>query len=280
MENVKKAIFFDVDGTITHNSCGLPQSAVVAIRKARENGHLCFLCTGRPYGIVPDPVIEIGFDGAVCGSGCMVRANEEYLLEKYIDRDVVKKFTDLLISMNLPYNYEAFSKAYQTPEMARINQLQQDMELEGNPEGREFIQKYEKFKWVDNMSEYDLSIPITKICFRATEKDLAAVRENAGDDLILNTHSGEFMGMRHTEVIGTGFDKGNGVRMLLIRYGISKENSIGFGDSMNDVDMFKNVGTSVAMGNCAPKLRELADIVTAPVWEDGLEKALHKLGII
>lgn len=274
---MKKALFFDVDGTITHNSCGLPQTAVDAIRQARKNGHLCFLCTGRPYGIVPDPVIEIGFDGAVCGSGCMVRAGEEYLLEKYIDVDVVKGFVSLLDSMNLPYNFEAFSKAYQNTQMAHINQCQQDEELEGNPCGREFIERFEKFKWIDNMSEYDFSIPITKICFRASEEDLKVVRECADKRLILNTHSGEFMGMRHTEVIQTGFDKGNGVEMLLLHFNISKENSIGFGDSMNDVDMFKNVGYSVAMGNCAPKLRELADFVTLPVWDDGLKKALEKL---
>ena len=119
-----------------------------------------------------------------------------------------------------------------------------------------------------------------KIVFEASEEDLKVVRERADKRLILNTHSGEFMGMRHTEVIQTGFDKGNGVEMLLLHFNISKENSIGFGDSMNDVDMFKNVGYSVAMGNCAPKLRELADFVPLPVWDDGLKKALEKLELI
>ena len=49
MENKdRKIVFFDIDGTLvdgpTHQ---IPQSAVEAIRKLRENGHLAFINTGR-----------------------------------------------------------------------------------------------------------------------------------------------------------------------------------------------------------------------------------------
>ena len=45
-----KYLFFDIDGTllsdVTHT---VPQSAIEAIKKAKENGHHCFFCTGRSY---------------------------------------------------------------------------------------------------------------------------------------------------------------------------------------------------------------------------------------
>ena len=45
----KSIIFFDVDGTLVVGGPReyIPDSAVRAIRSAREKGHLCYLCTGR-----------------------------------------------------------------------------------------------------------------------------------------------------------------------------------------------------------------------------------------
>lgn len=45
-----KFLFFDVDGTLISPTTGhIPQSAVNAINKAKDNGHKCFICTGRSY---------------------------------------------------------------------------------------------------------------------------------------------------------------------------------------------------------------------------------------
>ena len=45
----KSIIFFDVDGTLVTGGPReqIPESAVRAIRSARQKGHLCYLCTGR-----------------------------------------------------------------------------------------------------------------------------------------------------------------------------------------------------------------------------------------
>lgn len=40
-------IFLDVDGTLTDYENHIPASAVHAIRQARANGHLVYICTGR-----------------------------------------------------------------------------------------------------------------------------------------------------------------------------------------------------------------------------------------
>ena len=71
MENKdRKIVFFDIDGTLidgpTHQ---IPQSAVEAIRKLRENGHLAFINTGRTLVSIEPRIREIGFDGLVCGCG-------------------------------------------------------------------------------------------------------------------------------------------------------------------------------------------------------------------
>ena len=43
----RKAVFLDVYGTLIDDYGRVPDSAVRAVRGARTNGHLVFLCTGR-----------------------------------------------------------------------------------------------------------------------------------------------------------------------------------------------------------------------------------------
>ena len=67
---MKKIAFFDIDGTLTSEIDGsIPQSAITAIRKARANGNLMFLNTGRCIQNVEPRFKEVGFDGFVCGCG-------------------------------------------------------------------------------------------------------------------------------------------------------------------------------------------------------------------
>jgi Predicted hydrolases of the HAD superfamily len=42
-----KILFIDVDGTLVDYETNLPESAVEAIRRARQNGHRVYISTGR-----------------------------------------------------------------------------------------------------------------------------------------------------------------------------------------------------------------------------------------
>ena len=67
---MKKIAFFDIDGTLTSELDGsIPESAVYAIRKSRENGNLMFINTGRCFQNVEERFRNIGFDGYICGCG-------------------------------------------------------------------------------------------------------------------------------------------------------------------------------------------------------------------
>ena len=66
----RKAVFFDIDGTLLVLGKPVLQSTIDAIRKIRENGHLAFICTGRSRVMVPQtPILDIGFDGIVGACG-------------------------------------------------------------------------------------------------------------------------------------------------------------------------------------------------------------------
>ena len=63
---MRKAVFFDIDGTLTSELDGsIPESAVYAIRKSRENGNLMFINTGRCFQNVEERFRNIGLAGRI-----------------------------------------------------------------------------------------------------------------------------------------------------------------------------------------------------------------------
>ena len=58
----KKVIFFDIDGTlITEDTQIIPESTILSLKKAKENGHLLFINTGRTYCSIPNKINDLKF---------------------------------------------------------------------------------------------------------------------------------------------------------------------------------------------------------------------------
>ena len=69
----RKALFFDVDGTLLSEITGqVPESAVKALNQARAEGHLVFINSGRMYCILDflNQLVEV--DGFHCGCGTSI----------------------------------------------------------------------------------------------------------------------------------------------------------------------------------------------------------------
>ena len=69
----RKILFFDIDETLlSHKTFTIPESTKIALKKAKEKGHLIFINTGRTKSLIGDDIKEIGFDGYVCGCGTYI----------------------------------------------------------------------------------------------------------------------------------------------------------------------------------------------------------------
>ena len=44
---MKKAVFFDIDGTLWDFNMNIPESTKKALKELRKNGYYAFLCSGR-----------------------------------------------------------------------------------------------------------------------------------------------------------------------------------------------------------------------------------------
>lgn len=81
-------------------------------------------------------------------------------------------------------------------------------------------------------------------------------------------------GMECVNVVDRSVSKGAAVRALITYYGLSRAETAGVGDALNDLPMFAEVGWRIAMGNAADAVRAQADLICANVEHDGLAEAI------
>lgn len=93
--------------------------------------------------------------------------------------------------------------------------------------------------------------------------------------------------VRITHAVGYCYDilpqnggKQIGIPAMAAHYGIRNDEILVFGDGPNDVDMLRDVGFGVAMGNGCAKAKAAANYVTTDVDDDGIYRALKELGVI
>ena len=95
MSTNKKALFFDIDGTILSEITGkIPESASAALQKAHDLGHLLFINTGRTICCLPPMICQLPFSGYLCGCGSYIVYNDEVLTSTQIPRIITSVFCD------------------------------------------------------------------------------------------------------------------------------------------------------------------------------------------
>ena len=130
------------------------------------------------------------------------------------------------------------------------------------------------------MAEYD-GRPIYKVVFMCKDvSQLAPAIEALEKDFFFLVQDMAAANCLNGELVNRKFDKGLGIRRVCEALGYDVKDTVGFGDSMNDLEMIQTVGTSVCMANGSPKLQKMSDLVCPAVEEDGLAKGFETLGLV
>ena len=272
----RKLIFLDIDGTLTPAGSNTPpQSAMNAIRAAQRNGHKVFLCTGRNPAMLA-PVLALGFEGAVAAAGGYVFAGDKVLFDCPMTSEQLDTGMRLLKENGVFRTIEAKDATWGDEDLGDF--------LASAGEGNSELVRWRKALAEElnilPMHEYD-GRPVYKIVFMCTEaRQLEPARAALEQDFKFVVQDVAAHHCLNGELINRSFDKGRGVRIVADFYGTAIEDTIGFGDSMNDLEMIETVGTSVCMDNGSPKLKEISDMVCPAVEADGLAIAFEQLGLI
>ncbi|NLJ30841.1 MAG: HAD hydrolase family protein [Clostridiales bacterium] len=261
----KKTIFFDVDNTLLGTRNGkrfcIPPSTLEALSLLKRNGHRVAIGSGRP-----ESFIRLHFPGiftsyvAMNGSHVVFEGETVFLFE--FSAEKVRSLMEHFDSFGCCYTFVGSYHGWPR------NIPQNTLDTFGVNYG---VPGYLCPAWRPE----DVRASMLDFMF-TDEEHYRRCRPAFDDTMVLNRNPA----LPAADLSFKGRDKASGVRALLRYAGIDPKDTIAFGDSYNDLTMMKAVGFSVAMGNGVDAAKQAADYVTAPIFEDGIYKALKHLELI
>ena len=260
---MRKAVFFDIDGTLWDFYNHIPESTVTAIRKLRENGNYAFICSGRARAYIQHPdLFAIGFDGVVAGCGTHVELNGKRIYEKRIDRELAIHTVETVRSYG-------FRPILEGPEYLYMDDVDFGNELYGQKLKRELGERLLTIEgyygnWEINKLSCATDHADREGCFAALEEYYTYLIHNSSVlDIVLNLHT-----------------KASGIGKMCEALGIDRADTFAVGDSVNDLAMLEYAGVGIAMGNGSTEAKAAADYVTADLQDDGIYRAMMNYKLI
>ncbi len=275
-----KVIFIDVDGTLVDYENNLPESAVTAIRRARENGHRVYICTGRSRAEVYDNIWEIGLDGMIGGNGSYVEDAGEVVMHQLITYDQCVRIVDWLHERGLEFYLESNNGLFASEHFEEASQgTMQEYSRRKGKANADTITTRDVFP--DMIFDGELyRDDLNKVSYLlGSYQDFLDTREQFPD-----LQNGTWGGAGETALFGDlgvkDITKAHAIDVLLDHLGASRKDTIAFGDAKIDIPMLEYCEIGVAMGSGGDEIRAMADYVTDGVDEDGLYNAFVHFGLI
>ena len=272
----RRLIFLDIDGTLTSPGTNVPPpSALAAIRAAQRAGNRVFLCSGRNYDMLR-PLLVYHFDGVVASAGGYILCGDEVIYDCPMTPTQQETMLRLLGEQGVYRTLECRDATFCDPGVA-------DLMMEasgGDSEQKRWRVALEERLGFRPFSEFD-GRPVYKLVVMCrTPEQLQPARDALEGEFQFLVRSGGRMGLTGGEIINRQFHKGLGVERVARYYGVPIADTVGFGDSLNDLEMIQTVGVSVCMENGSPELKKYASRTCPRVEEDGLAKAFEELGLL
>ncbi|MGB7982550.1 MAG: HAD family hydrolase [Candidatus Nanopelagicales bacterium] len=274
------AVFLDVDGTLVNDRGVIPQSARAAVARARANGHLVFLCTGRSVSQLWPEIVEIGFDGIVAAAGGYVEVDGKVLANRGIAADEMRHVIDFFDAGGVDYLLESNDGLFGSRHVQqRLRQL-----FYGPVTDEDVLAEMERglggFIHSISVSSVPGGTRVNKVLFLDSGVSLDEIRAEFAATFEVLPSSVPMFGPNSGELAQLGVHKASGIEVIIDHLGIDREQTLALGDGYNDLEMLAEVGIGIAMGNAPDAVKDVADEVTGTPDEDGIHTALHRHGLL
>lgn len=254
-----KLLLLDIDGTLLDSQKKLPASAKEALQQARLNGHDLAIATGRGPFMIKEILKELEINTYITFNGQYISHNGKTVHKQALDVNMLKKIFEFAEQRDHPFV---------------------------------FMNEEKMISSIDYHPDIDESIKSLKIPHPEVEKDFHLNNEVyqalvfCGKDEEQQYHDTfkevDFVRWHRVscDVTPKGGTKASGIKNLIKATGHSIEDTIAFGDGLNDLQMMDVAGFSVAMENGHEETKKRASYVTDHVDNDGLAKAFKHLKLI
>ena len=260
---MKKAVFFDIDGTLWDFHNQIPESTVTAIRTLRKNGHYAFICSGRSRAYIRHPdLFAVGFDGLVAGCGTHVELDGKRIYEKLIDRELAVHTVETVRSYG-------FRPILEGPEYIYMDDADFGNDIYGQKLKRELGGQLVSI--ADHYGEWE----INKLSCATNDADREGCFAALEEHYTYLIHNSSVV-----ECVPKGYTKATGMRKMCEALGIDRADTIAVGDSVNDLAMLEYAGVGIAMGNGSAEAKAAADYVTSELQNDGIYNAMVHFELI
>ncbi|WP_074624362.1 Cof-type HAD-IIB family hydrolase [Kandleria vitulina] len=255
----RKYFFFDIDGTLAVGQPGrqyIPESTKYTLEKLKEAGHFVAIATGRSYAMAKEMMENMHFHNMVSDGGNGIIIEDQLIGIEPLNFEDCIALIEECQEKNIPWAFSPDNKVRRLAPDDRFYEATHDF--------------YMKTKRVEHLNPRDYD-QIYKV-YIAIEKE---------DENKLKTLNLVPWVRFHKEYIFVEpSDKAKGIRKMVEHLHGNIEDVVVFGDEKNDLSMFKNEWTSIAMGNAIDELKERASYVTTSCDHDGIYNACVHFGWI
>jgi Cof subfamily protein (haloacid dehalogenase superfamily) len=255
----RRYIFFDIDGTLKaggYDNAYIPDSTRRAIELLRAQGHFLAIATGRSEAMARGYMQELGFENMVSDGGYGITIEGKLLGITPLNRDLIVELIDECRKYDMPWALQYDNSDTRQAPDARFEEFTHDVYMKTRIEPGLNPRNYENI--------YKAYVA----CYAPDEQRLTTLQR-----LPWCRFLDEYIFVEPA-------DKSYGVRKILDHFGARYDDAIVFGDGINDLSMFVDDWTKVAMGNACDELKACADLITTDVDKDGIWNACKSLGLI
>lgn len=256
-----KIAFFDIDWTLyDHQVHRYIPSALQAIKKLQSTGVKVFLCSARPYDSMKSfGVFDLGirWDGYIASAGAVAYYKHQKIKALLMPKVEVRNLMKVVAREGLTMELVGLRSRALTAKVDRYVE-------EYHKIYADIVPKVRPYKGVD----------VTGALLYST-KDYDEAIAKACPHLLFYRFCDYGV-----DVMDVPHEKGDAIKDVLNYLGLQKEEAVAFGDDFQDLSMIPQVGCFIAVGNGKDEVKKQANLVTDPIKDDGIAKALSKLSLI
>ena len=169
----------DIDGTLVGADGRVPESAAEAIRRARENGHKIFICSGRCRCEMHENILCVPLDGIVGSAGAYVEIDGRVIFHRSMTEKMNAKLLDYFLSRGMAILLETNGELYGNDVAIRYMQENADYcEVNGLPYDKPLYDLVQPLADVQEPAK----LAVNKLIYITKKYDPEEVRRDLGEE--------------------------------------------------------------------------------------------------
>lgn len=234
-------IALDLDGTLLDDEKNIQSFTRSQIKRAHHQGIHIVLSTGRPLCTCYTYVKDLDLDSYLitCNGGHIFSSDHTVISQHLMETDKLAYMYHLAQGLGMNTWVVSTEEAY-------YNDLPED---------------HQQLQWLKFICHSKDEVILDKMVKKLSDVEGVEISNSSPINI---------------EVNPVGVNKAMGLEFVCDKLGITMENVLAMGDSLNDIKMIQTAGIGVAMANAQKSIQQVADYITDTNNEDGVGKAIEK----